>query len=429
VKSWSIVALSHLAVVIGVGVALLVFGLTQLWAGRRPDRDRGSRPNDVVEQQRLRSKPPADDEWVIPTLLVLVAAALSAGYILVNPRLATGVTFGIIGLAFGSAIAGLILRLRRGALARGAGQALLRAALLAVVSVVSLTWTLHTTYDGLSLSHIRIKVQTVRLGRRISVLNNTFHGRGSWLAISIALGVLFVVGACLISVWAVLAALAMSRVRQGSSRRGPRTLSRFHTTRQAGRWANAALAVVCGFVLCSGLALYWTNPVRLTASAFDLGPSTKHPTPPSKPVHIDHVRSAKKTAVRACTNIDALRVAGSTFLHGLSATDGEFVGGSRSGGRAAPIILATRPGADAYIRDDKGYISGVRCLYRQTKSPLIALRIDFVSHADIGRHGFDTSTPGRSLVSNKDGVAQLPSRATKPMVNVVKGALALIRYG
>jgi hypothetical protein len=426
VKSWSIVALSHISVVAGVALALIVFGLTQLWASRGAQPDVGTQRYDVVQQPRLRSKPPADDEWVVPTLLVLISAALGVGYIVANPRLMTGVSFGIIGLAFGSAIAGGIVRLRRGPLARGASQAVIRAALLAVVSVVSLTWTLHTTYDRLSLNRIRTKVLTVRLGKRISFLNNTFHGHGSWLAISLALGTLFVLAACLISVWAVLVALAMSRVSQGSTRRVTTGFSRFHTTRQAGRWANAILAVVCGFVLCSGLAIYWTNPVRLTASMFDLGPSTKHGPAPSKPVHVAHVRYTKVTAVKACTQIDALRVNGSTFLHGLGTTDGEFVSGTR--GRPAPLVLITRHGDVTYIRDDKGYDSGLRCLYRQTKSPLVALRVDFFSHADSGAHGFPTPQ-GRAVISGKYGDAQLPSRATKPMVTVVRGAIALIRYG
>jgi hypothetical protein len=417
--------------VAGVFVALILFAVTQWRAGRR-EQDGATDQYDDFQPANFQPasygpKPPPDDEWVVPSILVLVAAALGAGYILVSPRLITAVTFGIIGLALGSALSGLILRLLRGRLARGAAQTLIRATLLAAISAVSLSWTMHATYDRLSLSQIRSKIDTARLGKRISALNNTFHAHGAWLAASIAVGTLFVVAACLIAAWAVLAALAMSRVNQGPGRRMTRTFARFHTQRQIGHWANAVLAMICGFALCSGLALYWTNPARLSLSMFDLGSSpTKHTAPPSQPYLIPHVRSTKVSALRACTAIDNLKVGGSTFIHELGTTDGALV--ATPAHRAAPLVLAVRHGGDFYITDAKGYDVGLRCIYRRPKSPLISLRIDFVSNTDTGPHGFKTKAPGRTVVKGKYGVVQLPSRAGKSMVAVAKSAVDLIRY-
>jgi hypothetical protein len=423
-----------LDLVVGVASGIVLVGLMKWRDARSSDPDLAAdgsggyqwRPGETAVLRTMRQS--EDEEWAKLLLFAAVAAVVGVAYVSIAPQLMTALTFWVVGLGLGGALSGFALKRRGRHFAPGAIQVLARGLLVGAACAVALYWTLHTTYDGPSLNRIRARIVTLRLVKRPSALTNSFHGHGWWLVGSLALGTFFVVLAALLSVWAVFAALAMTRVGYGSRSRMTMRLARFHDADQFGRWVTAPILVICGFLLCSGLALHWSDPERHLA--IDLGSGTTHTAPKkTTPVTIAHVRTPKVSAYKVCAEANNFRVDGSPFLTRLAKTDGAALSGRAKAGGDKALVPAAAGGADWYIRDSKHDNAGLSCLYREVGHPSTVLRLYFVDRAELRARTAAAKSSGAVVVSDKYGVAQLPKHAGKAMESVVQAELPFIRYG
>lgn len=118
--------------------------------------------------------------------------------------------------------------------------------------MISLAWTAHATYDGVSLELIRSRIIGLPFEDRAAAISHDFHSQGWVLVTSLVLGTLLVLMASMLSFSETMAAFALARVGAGSRRQFTLRLARSHPPRQGTAWVVAIALSLVGFLLCSG---------------------------------------------------------------------------------------------------------------------------------------------------------------------------------
>ncbi|MEO5723062.1 MAG: hypothetical protein ABIQ39_07420 [Ilumatobacteraceae bacterium] len=213
-------------------------------------------PRTALRPRWESNSDPADEDDLGEFIVTVVLALLiTAAILFTASSVARFALFFLSGATLGGTSVIGYGWLKHRVLPPGARHVVVRSGIVGVIASFALLWFTRTTFHSLSYPRVRSALLNVSLRHRPAQVQTSFGTDGTMLYLSLAVGLMLVVGLLVSLIIDAAATLAAARLGEGSLRPIDRWLAQFYPRRQLRVWITSVLVSVVAFMLCAGVLL------------------------------------------------------------------------------------------------------------------------------------------------------------------------------